>query len=181
MIPRNQNHIHMVRDLPDELRRQPILLVNISDLQIHFLSRIHSNPIHQIPANQNVLDSIGNMSLVRTTDLAPQPAQDPATSILHEHLTPDANIRYQNRIDLLPRAASQSVRDSPSAPRINSLSEESTHLLETATEVSEKIVKGPGRSQLASRIENHFKSRLPILGKPSSVSQPFNRDNWTSC
>src|SRR6266568_8280442 len=111
MIPRNQNHIHIVRDLPDELRRQPILLVNISDLQIHFLSRIDSNPVHQIPANQNVLDSIGNMSLVRTTDLAPQPAQDPAKSILHEHLTPDVNIRYQNRIDLLASAPRFVIRN----------------------------------------------------------------------
>src|SRR5437879_7430066 len=95
----------MVRDLPDELRRQPILLVNIRHLQIHCLASTHSNPVHQIPANQNVLASIGNMSLIRTADLAPQPAQDPAKSILHEHLTPDVNIRYQNRIDLLARAA----------------------------------------------------------------------------
>src|SRR5207253_5227997 len=79
------------------------------------------------------------------------------------------------------RPSGQSVRDRPGAPSINSLSEESTHLLETATEVSEKIVKSPGRSQLASWVEDHFKSRLPILGKSSPVSQPFNRDNWTSC
>src|SRR5713101_1630480 len=113
VIPWNKNHVHMFRNLPDKLRSQPILLVNVRDLQVQFLSGIHSNPVYQITADENVLDAISNVPLVRTADLALQPAQDPAKSILHEHLAPNMNIRYQNRIDLLastPRFVIRNLR-----------------------------------------------------------------------
>src|SRR5207244_3256072 len=94
VIPGNENHFHVFRDLPDKLRGQPILFVDIGNFQIDFLPRIHSDPVYQITADENVLDAIGNVALVRSADLALQPAQDPAKSILHEHLTPNMNIRY---------------------------------------------------------------------------------------
>src|SRR5207302_5366914 len=111
VIPWNQNHFHILRNLPDKLRSQPILLVNVRDLQVQFLPRIHSNPVHQITADENVLDAISNVPLVGTSDLALQPAQDPAKSILHEHLTPDMNIGYQNRVELLASAPRFVIRN----------------------------------------------------------------------
>src|SRR6266487_4352245 len=111
VISRNQNHVHMFRDLPDKLRRQPILLVNVRDFQVHFLSGIHSNPVYEITANQNIFDPVRNMPLLWTADIPLQPGQDPAKSILHEHLTPDVNIRYQNRIDLLASAPRFVIRN----------------------------------------------------------------------
>src|SRR5713101_8124574 len=113
MIPWNQNHLHILRNLSDKLRGQPILLVNIRYLQVHLLTRIHSNTIHKIPADDNILDAISNVPLVRTADLSLQPAQDPAKSILHEHLTPNMNIRNQHGVDLVtstPRPVIRNLR-----------------------------------------------------------------------
>src|SRR5467141_3475714 len=111
MIPRNQNHIHILRNLSDKIRRQPILLVNISRLQVQLLTRIYSNTIHKISADDNILDAISNVPLVRTADLALQPAQNPAESILHEHLTPNMNIRNQHSVDLVASAPRPMIRN----------------------------------------------------------------------
>src|SRR5712664_1493766 len=111
MIPWNQNHLHILRNLSDKLRGQPILLVNIRHLQVQLLTRIPSNTSHKIPADDNILDAISNVPLVRTSDLALQPAQDPAESILHEHLTPNMNIRNQHGVDLVASAPRPMIRN----------------------------------------------------------------------
>src|SRR6266516_487338 len=105
MIPRNQNHLHILRNLPDKLGREPILLIDIRHLQINLLPRIHPNTIHKITSDQNILDTVGNLPLVRITHLAPKPAEDPLERVLQEHLATNMDIRDENRVDLLTSPA----------------------------------------------------------------------------
>src|SRR6266516_6714718 len=105
MIPRNQNHLHILRNLPDKLGREPILLIDIRHLQINLLPLIHPNPIHKITSDQNIPDTVGNLPLVRITHLAPKPAEDPLERVLQEHLATNVDIRDENRVDLLTSPA----------------------------------------------------------------------------
>src|SRR5438034_287266 len=66
---------------------------------------------HKIPADDNILDAISNVPLFWTADLALQPAQDPAKSILHEHLTPNMDIRNQYGVDLVARPSRPVIRN----------------------------------------------------------------------
>src|SRR6266516_4225243 len=105
MIPRNQNHLHILRNLPDKLGREPILLVDIRHLQVDLLPRIHPDTIHKITPDHNILDTIRNLPLARITNLAPKPAQDPLERVLQEHLATNVDIRDENRVHLLTSPA----------------------------------------------------------------------------
>src|SRR5437867_11666965 len=111
MIPRNQNHLHILRNHPDKLDSEPILLIDIRQLQIKLLPRIHPDTIHKITPDQNILDTIRNLPLARITNLAPKPAQDPLERVLQEHLAANMDIRDEDRVDLLTSPTGPVIRN----------------------------------------------------------------------
>src|SRR5690348_3883147 len=67
MIPWNQNDLHMLWNLLDKLCSETILLVDIRNLQIHFLARIDSDPVHEITTDYYMLDTVSYLALAVIT------------------------------------------------------------------------------------------------------------------